>query len=151
MFKKILVAVDGSNQSLEALKMGAMIADQNKSKLTILSAVEPLPPITTPINPTAPTPNYITSYTEDQRENYNNIHEKQINQLSDMYVKLSIESKITEGRAFEVIIEESKSTDLVVMGHQGQGNVLDWMLGSVAKKVLDRSKKPVLIVKKETQ
>ena len=150
MFEKILVALDGSNQSLEALKMGAMIADQNKSKLTILSAVEPLPPIATPVNPTAP-PKYITSYTEDQRESYKDIHEKQIDKFSDMYSKLSIESKIIEGRAFEVIIDESKRTDLIVMGHQGQGNVLDWMLGSVAKKVLDRSKKPVLIAKKETE
>ena len=43
MWKKILVAIDGSKPSLHALEVAAGMAHNNKAELTILSVVPPIP------------------------------------------------------------------------------------------------------------
>ena len=43
MWKKILVAIDGSAPSLHALEVAAGMAVQNNAELTVLSVVPPIP------------------------------------------------------------------------------------------------------------
>ena len=53
------------------------------------------------------------------------------------------------GDPVDLIIEtaEKMKCDLIVMGTQGQGGLAKMMLGSTARKVLKRSKIPVLVVR----
>ena len=150
MFKKIVAAVDGSLLSLDALDMAARLATQDNAALLILSAVEPLQSMASPIYPGGRTnPSYMVEYREDQLKSYKKLHEERIKKLGQVYPDLVVESKIVDGHAARVIEDESVDADLIVMGHRGHGGVLDWMLGSVAKRVADSSTVPVLIMKKK--
>jgi nucleotide-binding universal stress UspA family protein len=152
LFKKILAGIDGSKLSIEALDLAADIADQYDSELFIVSAVEPLPPLAIPVSPIgSTTPSYLVKYREDQQTMYKEIHSKQVNRLSEKYPKLKINSDIIEGRAPNVIKGESKDKDLIVIGHRGKGGLIDLMLGSVAKSVVDTCTVPILVFKKEKQ
>ncbi len=45
MYRKILVATDGSELATQAVKTGAQLASELRASLTIVSVTEPLPPI----------------------------------------------------------------------------------------------------------
>ena len=56
---------------------------------------------------------------------------------------------VERGNPVEEIIKsaEERNCDLVVMGTHGQGTLADVMLGSTARRVIRRSKMPVLVVR----
>ena len=56
---------------------------------------------------------------------------------------------VVRGNPVEEILKYSaeKNCDLIVMGTHGQGTLADAMMGSTARRVLRRSKKPVLVVR----
>jgi nucleotide-binding universal stress UspA family protein len=145
MFKKILVAVDGSESSIIALDYAAHIASQEKAELKIISAAEPLPPFVGETEDLAPT--YIPIYQEALHKALLETQKRQMNRLSEEYPELQVSSEVRDGRAAHIIKEASKYTDLIVIGHRGQGGVLSWLLGSVAKQVVDGCTVPVLVVK----
>ena len=56
---------------------------------------------------------------------------------------------VRRGNPVEEILKycEEKNCDLIVMGTHGHGTLADVMMGSTARRVLRRSKKPVLVVR----
>ena len=56
---------------------------------------------------------------------------------------------VVRGNPVEEIIKysEDKNCDLIVMGTHGHGTLADAMMGSTARRVLRRSRKPVLVVR----
>jgi nucleotide-binding universal stress UspA family protein len=56
---------------------------------------------------------------------------------------------VTRGNPVEEILEqaEKRNCDLIVMGTHGHGILEDALLGSTARRVIRRSKKPVLVVR----
>ena len=54
-----------------------------------------------------------------------------------MYPELIVKKVIDEENPADVIRETSSDSDLIVIGHRGLDGVLNWILGSVAKKVVD--------------
>jgi nucleotide-binding universal stress UspA family protein len=56
---------------------------------------------------------------------------------------------VKRGNPVEEILEqaEKRNCDLIVMGTQGHGLLEDVLLGSTARRVIRRSKKPVLVVR----
>lgn len=56
---------------------------------------------------------------------------------------------VTMGHPVKEIIEQAdkRNCDLIVMGTQGHGFLEDVLLGSVARRVIRRSKKPVLVIR----
>lgn len=55
---------------------------------------------------------------------------------------------VTGGNPENIILEqaEERNCDIIVMGSHGQGALADAVLGSTARRVLRRSKKPVFVV-----
>jgi nucleotide-binding universal stress UspA family protein len=142
VYKNILVAYDGSKLGKKALDTSIQIAKQNDAKLTIVTAVEPLPPMGTP-----EVPAYMSQYSEDLEKNFKALHYKIMKQINEEHPKMKVKSRIVSGKAATVIKEESKDKDLIVIGHRGHGIIMSWVLGSVAKTVVDTCTVPVLIVK----
>ena len=56
---------------------------------------------------------------------------------------------VIRGNPVDEILEqaEKRDCDLIVMGTQGHGFLEDVLLGSTARRVIRRSKKPVLVVR----
>ena len=144
MFNKILVAVDGSSSSLYALDYAANLANQNNAKLIILSVVEPSPTFYT-----AGSGTIAKEMNETIKNNYKKMHREQQEELLKEYPVLKVITLIEEGKPAEVIKETSNDSDLIVIGHRGLGGVLNWILGSVAKQVVDTCTVPVLVVKEK--
>lgn len=143
MFNKILVAIDGSESSIQALDYAAYLANQNKAKLHIISAIEPLPTLYSG----GASQSYVIQHIDTMHESYTEIQETHKERLSAKYPNLIITTQIDEGRPVSVIKESAKDADLIVIGHRGQGAILSWVLGSVAKQIVDSCTVPVLVVK----
>jgi nucleotide-binding universal stress UspA family protein len=145
MFEKILVAVDGSKSSIYALDYAANIAYQVKSELAIISVPESLPPFIGESEEVSPA--YVSQFHEHLYKELEIIQKEQLNRLSEVYPELRISSKVRDGRPALIIKEESIDSDLIVLGHRGRGGVISWILGSVAKEIVDSCTVPVLVVK----
>jgi nucleotide-binding universal stress UspA family protein len=59
----------------------------------------------------------------------------------------SIEQRIVEGDAGEVLVTESAAADLVVVGSHGRSGLTAALLGSVSRHVVDHATCPVVVVK----
>lgn len=139
---KILVAVDGSKSSLNAVKYAAKLASNLRSQERIT----------------------LINVHDDQ-----GLHHAQqfvgkqgiadyLRELSDKDLKsaLAVLAKtaiphdciIQTGHVAQVISQVAdKKFDLVVMGAKGRTSILDLLIGSVAQRVMATCKKPVLLVK----
>lgn len=136
--KRILVPIDGSDNSLKALKKASHIADLFEGDLTILHV--------TPIPAT-----YLTGY-EVRTPSPNLEPGKALLKAAKQDLKDfsgDIETIQTIGDASSEIIKiaEKDEYDLVVMGSRGLGTFSRAILGSVSNKVINHIKKSVLIVK----
>ena len=60
---------------------------------------------------------------------------------------LPVELVAVPGDAAKVLIEQSKSADLVVVGARGRGGIGDWLIGSVGHKVVHHAHCSVAIIR----
>lgn len=139
MYKRILVAVDGSENSKRAAEHAVKIAAFNSE-----SAVEVL---------------YVLDYDRIRTDVSQNINEGELH--VDRQNRLSPIKGVFENSrvAYELIIKNGDpgSTivsfanrggfDLVIIGSRGLNSFQEMVLGSVSHKVAKRSKAPVMIVK----
>lgn len=144
MFRRILVALDGSAHADEALVQAIDLAQATHGTLTLMAAVtEPSTWLLTGSSWTA---------SVDVEELKHQI-EKEYDDLLRAAAKtvpqdISCQHVVTHGPAAKAIVDrlnEGKH-DLIVMGSRGRGGVGSLMLGSVSHRVLHESPVPVLIV-----
>lgn len=139
MFRKILVAHDGSENShrafQKALELIKELKDPQNTELFILSVIQiiDLPEI-------AENQAIIDYF----RKYYKKIHEE----LSRQHPEIKINPHVLIGNPSMEIINFSKENqiDLIVIGRTGKSKIEQWLLGSVSKKILDHSPCPVLLV-----
>ena len=145
MFKKILVAIDGSEASLHALETATQIALTHDSELTILT-VAPYPPAMITEDTM---PNYLPQYQDDLRESYKKMLSKTNKELLKKHPKLKTVPIVMEGRPAKTIVQAARAreSDLIVIGSRGTSGIIDWMLGTVSQQIANSCTAPVLIVK----
>lgn len=145
MFEKILVAIDGSDPSIQALGIAANISVENEAELTILSVV-PFPPamLSEEVMPT-----YLPRYQDDLRESYKLMLKKTDGDIKQKYPELKTVPIVIEGKPAKTIVEvaQSRGVDLIIIGNRGSSGILSWMLGSVSRQVVNNCTVPVLVVK----
>jgi len=153
--KKILYATDLSKNARYAFAYAAGIANRYGAKVTILHVMEDL-------SPSAQA--QVTIYLGDKE--WKEIRTKNLQQAIDT-IKERLTNFCTEvagelpecpfitddilvktGHPVEVILNmaHSEDFDMVVMGTHGHSMLADAMMGSVARRVTRRCKKPVLVV-----
>ena len=143
IFKNIVIATDGSENSVNAVKHAIEVARISEAKLTAVFVVDTGAFTSIPVDMALGNMYEILKKEGDEAV-------KQVEELAKAE-DLEIESFNIEGHPAEEIIKisENVSADLVVMGTLGKSGLDRFLLGSVAEKVSRNSKIPVMIVRGE--
>ena len=153
MYKKILIPLDGSEPSKNALEHAVEIAERFSAEMSLLAVVSR---VMIPIFPdegfgAAPmtAAKDMAQYQERMKIIYQNVLDEAEKKLSMEYPNLKVEKILKEGRPSATIVDtaESDNYDLIVMGSRGIGGITGWILGSTSRRVVDSCTKPILIVK----
>lgn len=142
LYSKVLVPVDGSENSNRALKHALSLSSKLKSKLTILHVSE-VPPFVY-----VQSQKLVDSVMASLEKEAKNILDVAQNQAKEFDVEY--ETVLLKGdNIASVIIDYNKKNDfdIIVVGSRGQGKLKTTLLGSVSNNVLHHSKNPVLIIK----
>lgn len=140
--EKILVATDGSANSKRALIEAKKYAENLDSTITIVNVVKPLSYTTLGYQAIDIQPHCTTF-----REIGASILKESLKFCDDF--EGEVNTILREGSPAEQILQEAEegNYDLIVMGNRGLGVFSKTLLGSVSTKVLNHTKRNVLIVK----
>ena len=141
MFSKLLVPIDGSDNSFRALDHAIFLSKKIMAQTTALHVMENLP----------------FAYIESQRalnaiiSKYQEDSENILNKSRDIGNKngMRVETVLMKGDAISNIIDYSKKEnyDTIIMGQRGMGKLRQLVLGSTSTKVLSHSDCTAVIVK----
>ncbi len=139
MYTSILVALDGSDQSMFALNHARTIAECFGSKLILVHAFP---------------------HTSDLRDSieYNNLVALRIKRGEEIIetarkqlgrTSIGVNEELLEGPAPDAILSvaATRRCDLIVMGSRGMGSLKGIVLGSVSTKVSHYARCPVMVVR----
>jgi nucleotide-binding universal stress UspA family protein len=139
MFKRILLAADGSPDAQEAAGYARHLALRDEAQLILVHAFEPIP-------------SYLGEPQEsraaaDHLSEGHRIVQQAAQDLEEAGLDVVIE--LLEGPAAKAILNAAdvRKPDLIVMGSRGHGDLTSLLLGSVSHRVLAHAQAPVLIVK----
>lgn len=146
MYKKILVATDGSENSKHAMNYAMGTAAKWNAELLILTVI---PRLLSYVTPLEGSPVYMPQFDEDLKNAYSSISMQAAETVMKEQPKVEVRSLLKRGRPKEVILEvaDEEDVDLVIVGSRGLGGISGWVLGSTSRHVVECCKKPVLIVK----
>jgi nucleotide-binding universal stress UspA family protein len=141
MYKKVLLAYDGSVEGRRALREGAKLAQLCGAEVSLLAVVE----VSTIMTPEAG----LTIPIEDQMANYKAILAEGVKRLKEL--GFSPTSKLEMGDAGQKIAEiaEEIGAQLVVVGHRPQGPLARWWFDSVGSYLAKRLRCSVLVAQTE--
>jgi len=139
----IVVGVDGSGGSQEALEWAVKHAALEHLPLTVLAVHEVAASFWTDTS---------TIYPADQpaeekaRQAVQDEVNKIVGQIGDAKPE-SVTIRVISGQAANALIEASHDADLVVVGSRGAGGFPHLRLGSVTSKVVSHAESPVVVVR----
>lgn len=141
-YSRILVAVDGSEGSLKALRKGVAISKRNNAKLYITHILDD----------TGSLPFNVEEYVRIAERKGHELLEKcqqyaQENGLEEMGLLLEIGSPRT---MISTTLPEREAIDLIIMGARGLNAVERFFIGSVSDFVIRRAVCDVLIIRTDT-
>ena len=139
VYRSILVAVDGSPDAEAALAHAAALARDQNARLTLLTAIPPLPATALLASGAAPPRSEVIRHYADTLRHATD-------SLPD---DVSVTTLLVEGTPARALIQraESGDYDLIVMGSHGHGRLHASLLGCVSQKVLHASPIPVLLTR----
>jgi nucleotide-binding universal stress UspA family protein len=137
-FKKILVALDGSKNSIRALRKAIELANQANSSITGITVIQVAPSETTIIR------TVIKKALIKHYKNFSKIAKRMCTKNGVNF--LDVVEFGEEGSTI-VSFAQKNNFDLIVMGSGGLGKIGEIFLGSTSNHVVHLSKIPVLIVK----
>jgi nucleotide-binding universal stress UspA family protein len=133
---RIVVGIDGSPSSLDALSWAARQADLTGSRLEIVMTWEwPMS-----YGWAAPVPSNF-----DPEEDVRAALESAVAKVRDVYPGLSIDPRVVSGHPAPILVEASKGADLLVVGSRGHGEFVGMLIGSVSEYCATNAHCPVLV------
>lgn len=137
MFDRIIVAADGSDNSMRAVEQAVELASlMNGSKVELVSVIA------------------VDVYSDmvyDPIQAHSEAQRKTIQPAIDLLEAQGIDHDVVflHGKPADEIIRYSDETnaDLIVIGSRGLSALQEFALGSVSHRVLTHAKRPVLVVK----
>jgi nucleotide-binding universal stress UspA family protein len=149
--KKILVAVDGSDKSLEAADNAISIASKEHAQLIILNVLDTEPWLYGQSAYRWATEDVLRkAYAQGILE-----REKLLARIMEKAEKINIQSKTevlmspqTTSTASAIVnYGEKEGVDLIIIGTRGRAGITRMLLGSVARDVVTYAHCPVMVVK----
>ena len=141
MFSRILVPVDGSDNSYRALDAALLLSEKLGAEVTAIHVIEDIP----------------VSYVVSEKllreivDAYKRENQLILSNCSEIATKkgLVINTKILQGNPGSTILDycEKEKYDIIIMGSRGMGKFKELVLGSVSNKVLHHSSCPVMIIR----
>ena len=150
LIRRILVAVDGSENSNKALNFALDMTEKYDATLTILNIFQPPVMGTVPQEPWNISGEDTAAFTKDLERVHQGVLSKAISQSKSFKPNLNVSSKLREGNPAMEIVAEAKegSFDIVVVGHKGVGQVKELLgLGGISEKVVHSAPCSVVIVR----
>jgi nucleotide-binding universal stress UspA family protein len=143
VFKKILLATDGSPDAEQALAYARDLALRDGAQLIVVHAFEPVP-------------RYLGEPGWDRAAGRRvSAGQKVANHAAQRLRKagVNIIVEVLEGPPADAILKvaDVRECDLIVMGSRGHGALASLVLGSVSRAVLVNAPAPVLVVKAKKQ
>jgi nucleotide-binding universal stress UspA family protein len=136
--KRIVVGVDGSDSSVQALEWAAHQAEFTGAVLEVITTWE-----------------WPTSYgwVAPVGEGWNpqvdatKMLDEILGRLREAHPNTTVHSRVVEGRPAPVLIEASRGAELVVVGSRGHGEFAGMLLGSVGEHCVSHAHCPVLVLR----
>ena len=148
MAKPIVVGVDGSDASREALRWAAEEARLRSTSLVAVQAWSFIPP--QPIGdpgmlavPAGDLPGQLDAESEAARVAL----EGAVTDALGAEPGVVVEQRFVEGDPSDVLVAESEAAELVVVGSHGRSGIRAALLGSVSRHVVSHAACPVVVVK----
>jgi nucleotide-binding universal stress UspA family protein len=141
MFHEVLVAVDGSADAEQALMQAIDLADAERARLTLFSAVVSPPAVAY----AGVSGEVVANLARDAEAEAEKILHAAVERVPD---QVSVSTMLSTAPVRLALLDQIRDGhhDLVVMGSRGRGAVRSVLLGSVSHYVLHHSPIPVLIV-----
>jgi len=141
MFRKILLAIDGSEHSMKAADSALKLATIDDAQVEILYVCR-----------------ILEHYMRDSAELIDSLEKKLMEESEEIIAKaeekfkdtgIQYTTKILQGDAAEVICDEAEENEIgvIVMGSRGLSGISRFVMGSVSSKVLTHAHCSVLIVR----
>jgi nucleotide-binding universal stress UspA family protein len=139
MFKKILVAFDGSDHAHKAAAIAKDLANNMHADVWVVVAYDPLPGYLGKPNIQAAIDSRLNQAGAQMQD--------ALQAIGKISGKLTRE--IMEGPASEAILNvaEVRDIDLIIMGTRGLGSLKGLLIGSTSQKVLSHAPCPVLLAR----
>lgn len=146
---RVLVGVDASPASVQALERAAEEARWRDGTLEVVYAFPPPEPRAA--FPVSPDRGETTKDVEKARDRANDQLGRWLEGLEVDLFDVKVEwNVIADRRASRALVERSNDADLVVVGSRGRDGFSGLLLGSVSEQVARHAKAPVLVVRPST-
>ncbi|MFY0762401.1 universal stress protein [Metabacillus dongyingensis] len=152
IYKRILVAIDGSEGSKQALEHGSELAKNYGAELTLIHVKnETRLPLYGGVYPVSAAGTQIIQEEAERAEEVEISNGEAILRKAKEAVSpdIKVNTVLLDGDPAASICgyTEKNNIDLIVMGSRGLSGIKKWVLGSVSQKVLSESTQAVLITK----
>jgi len=145
MYQRILLPLDGSAFSEQALPYAAAQAEHFQAELILLRVLPPLP---TSRGQESSASKWAEDYTADLARQY-------LENIAATIEEQNVRTQITiiEGHPHQDIVKyaEENDVDLIVMCTHGHTGFSRWLMGSVADRVVRGANVPVLLVRARSE
>jgi nucleotide-binding universal stress UspA family protein len=144
MFEKVLYPTDFSDVAMKAFEFIKQLKNDRVKEVIILHVIDQKSLDALAIYTSKDFIKFETDWEKNAME--------QVAPMEDELKKLGFQVKVRIERDVpfrEILkVEEEEDVSVIVIGSHGKSNIGEMLLGSVSEKVVRKSKKPVLIVKR---
>jgi nucleotide-binding universal stress UspA family protein len=144
MFRRLLVAFDGSTHANAALAEAIELAQVTHGRLTVMAV---MPESTLWWGVASEVPADLGALDRSNERACQTMLSRAVQTIPSDLPAITL---IRRGGAAAAILAEGAQHDLIVMGSRGRGELRSLLLGSVSHAVLHASPVPVLVVRRDT-
>lgn len=135
-FKKIMVGVDGSDSSVQALLQAQELAVPLGAPIEAVTCWE-IPQLYD---------RYVVLQAEDFRESAEKAQQDALTRAFGNELPRNVTARLIHGNPKSALIEESRHASMLVLGRRGHGRFVGQLFGSVSSSLVVHAKCPVLVV-----